>query len=120
MKKWLNKFRQIMLYGGLEKEQYRMISKDIDEANRKSVVVLSTACMLIYLLRMNIFNTNIPTINRILFLTAILASGGIAIVNSRVKGNGRLQERKQSFGQRMHWNREMNLVYTLLTGLCRI
>lgn len=90
MKKWLNKFRQIMLYGGLEKEQYRMISKDIDEANRKSVVVLSTACMLIYLLRMNIFNTNIPTINRILFLTAILVSGGIALVNSRVKGNGRL------------------------------
>lgn len=90
MKKWLNKFRQIMLYGGLEKEQYRMISKDIDEANRKSVVVLSTACMLIYLLRMNIFNANIPTINRILFLTAILASGGIALVNSRVKGKGRL------------------------------
>lgn len=90
MKKWLNKFRQIMLYGGLKKEQYRMISKDIDEANRKSVVVLSTACMLIYLLRMNIFNANIPTINRILFLTAILVSGGIALVNSRVKGKGRL------------------------------
>lgn len=90
MKKWLNKLRQIMLYGGLEKEQYRMISKDIDEANRKSVVVLSTACMLIYLLRMNIFNANIPTINRILFLTAILVSGGIAAVNSYVKGNGRL------------------------------
>lgn len=86
MKKWLNKFRQIMLYGGLEKEQYHMISKDIDEANRKSVIVLSTACMLIYLLRMNIFNTHIPAINRVLFLTAILVSGGIALVNSYVKG----------------------------------
>lgn len=88
MKKWLNKFQRVMLYGGLEREQYHMISKDIDEANRKSVVVLSTACMLIYLLRMNIFNANIPMINRILFLTAILVSGGIAIVNSYVKEKG--------------------------------
>lgn len=88
MQKWLNKFCQIMMYGGLEKEQYHMISKDIDEANRKSVVVLSTACLLIYLLRMNIFNTNIPAINRMLFLTAIVLSGGIAIVNTYVKGKG--------------------------------
>lgn len=33
---------QVLLYGGLEKEQYKRISAEINEANRKSIVVLST------------------------------------------------------------------------------
>lgn len=33
---------QVLLYGGLEKEQYKRISAKINEANRKSIVVLST------------------------------------------------------------------------------
>ena len=87
MKKWLDRFHQIMLYGGLEKEQYQMISKDIDEANRKSIVILSVACMFVYLLRLNIFQANIPMINKVLFLIAVLAFGGIAIANKCIKNN---------------------------------
>ena len=87
MKKWLDRFRQIMLYGGLEKEQYQMISKDINESNRKSIVILSVACMLVYLLRLNIFRANIPMTNKILFLVAVISFGGIAILNKCIKNN---------------------------------
>lgn len=87
MNKWVKKFHQIMLYGGLEKEQYHMISKDINEANRKSIVLLSTACMLVFLLRLNILRANIPMVNKILFFIAVFSFGGIALANKCVKDN---------------------------------
>lgn len=42
MREFLKKTIQVLLYGGLEKEQYKRISAEINEANRKSIVVLST------------------------------------------------------------------------------
>lgn len=42
MREFWKKTTQVLLYGGLEKEQYKRISAEINEANRKSIVVLST------------------------------------------------------------------------------
>lgn len=42
MREFWKKAIQVLLYGGLEKEQYKRISAEINEANRKSIVVLST------------------------------------------------------------------------------
>lgn len=42
MREFWKKTIQVLLYGGLEKEQYKRISAEINEANRKSIVVLST------------------------------------------------------------------------------
>ena len=40
---YINKFfqrvKQLLLYGGLEKKQYEMISSEIDSANRKSIII---------------------------------------------------------------------------------
>ena len=40
MREFWKKAIQVLLYGGLE--QYKRISAEINEANRKSIVVLST------------------------------------------------------------------------------
>ena len=42
MSKFWKKTIQILLYVGLEKKQYKRFSAEINEANRKSIVVLST------------------------------------------------------------------------------
>ena len=66
------KFRQLLLYGGLEREQYKAISSAINESNRKSIVVLSTACMLFYALRLCLKYSAVPDTNRIVFLGVIV------------------------------------------------
>ena len=38
----LNKFINVILYMGLEKEQYRIVQREIDSSNRSNVVVFST------------------------------------------------------------------------------
>ena len=87
MNKFFIKLKQLLLYGGLEKEQYRMISSEIDEANRKSIIILSTACLIVYALRLCLSYSAVPDMNRIVFLNAILLFGILAIGNILVKQN---------------------------------
>ena len=69
MREFWKKTIQVLLYGGLEKEQYKRISAEINEANRKSIVVLSTHT------------------NKIIFMGAILLFGMLAFVNFRIRNN---------------------------------
>lgn len=85
MNKFFIKLKQLLLYGGLEKEQYRMISSEIDEANRKSIITLSTACLIVYALRLCLSYSAVPDMNRIVFLNAILLFGILAVGNILVK-----------------------------------
>ena len=41
MNKFFQRVKQLLLYGGLEKKQYEMISSERDSANRKSIIILS-------------------------------------------------------------------------------
>lgn len=70
MTKILEKLLCLALYGGLQKEQYRQIEPEIDEANRKSLVILSTACALFFLVRAGLFDANILALNKTLFSTS--------------------------------------------------
>lgn len=74
-----------MLYGGLKKEEYRAISDDIDEANRKSLVVLSAACIVVYAMRLCITYTAVPFINKVVFWTAIAVFSLIVCLNRFLK-----------------------------------
>lgn len=85
MNKFFIKLKQLLLYGGLEKEQYRMISSEIDESNRKSIIILSSACLIVYALRLCLSYSAVPDLNRIIFLNAILLFGILAVGNIIVK-----------------------------------
>ena len=87
MKKWLEKLTELMLYGGLKKEQYHMIASDIDESNRKTIVLLSGACALVYGIRLSMFFLKVPDINKIIFLTGVLLFGVLAALNHFLKKN---------------------------------
>lgn len=87
MNNFFAKLKQLLLYGGLEKEQYRMISSEIDEANRKSIIILSSACIIVYALRLCLSYSAVPDMNRIVFLNAILLFGILAVGNILVKQN---------------------------------
>lgn len=76
-----------MLYGGLKKEQYHMIASDIDESNRKTIVLLSGACALVYGIRLSMFFLKVPDINKIIFLTGVLLFGVLAALNHFLKKN---------------------------------
>lgn len=89
-RKWWKTAKNILLYGGLEKDQYQQISTELDEANRKSIVILSTACALVYLVRLCIFYFRISAISRYLFLSAALSFGIIAAGNYFMKKNRRI------------------------------
>ena len=85
MNKFFEKVKQTLLYGGLEKEQYRAISPEIDEANRKSIVILSFACLLVYALRLSLGYSRVPHSNKIVFFIAIFMFAFLAIGNIAVK-----------------------------------
>ena len=87
MKRGLNKLKELMLYGGLQKDQYRMISSSIDEANRKTIVILSCACAIVYAIRLSMFGLKVPYINKIIFMTGILLFGMLALLNHFLKNN---------------------------------
>ena len=89
MKRWLTQLEQFLFYGGLEKEKYRAISADIDESNRSSLIVISFACVIIYLSRLLISYDTVPHTNRILFISAIALFGVMALVNCLTKGKRR-------------------------------
>lgn len=81
---FFEKIKRLLLYGGLEPSQYRMISREIDEANRRSVVVLSAACLVFFCMRMLGYST-MPHSNRILFSAAVVLFGGLALWNTLVR-----------------------------------
>ena len=87
MKRWLDKLKELMLYGGLQKEQYQMISSAIDESNRKTLIILSSACALIYALRLSMFFLKVPYINKVIFVIGILLFGILALLNYFVKNS---------------------------------
>lgn len=87
MEKFLKKIKQTLFYGGLEKEQYQMISRGIDEANRKSIVILSFACLLVYALRLSLGYSKVPNTNKIVFATAIFMFGILAVGNTLIRNN---------------------------------
>ena len=84
------KAKQILLYGGLEKEQYKALSQEINEANRKSIVVLSLACLMVYALRLCLRYSSVPPTNRVIFLSAIVLFGVLAAVNLRFRRDHRI------------------------------
>lgn len=87
MNKIAKKLKQLLLYGGIEKEQYKMISSEIDRSNRKSIIILSSACLIVYSLRLCLSYSAVPDVNRIIFLNAILLFGILAIGNILVSDN---------------------------------
>ncbi len=80
----LEKAKRLLLYGGLERSQYKLIAREIDESNRRSIVVLSAACLLFFLLRMLRFST-MPRNNQIIFPLAVALFAGLAILNHRCR-----------------------------------
>lgn len=68
MREFWKKTIQVLLYGGLEKEQYKRISAEINEANRKALWCCQHT-------------------NKIIFMGAILLFGMLAFVNFRIRNN---------------------------------
>lgn len=89
MNKFFQRVKQLLLYGGLEKKQYEMISSEIDSANRKSIIILSSACLIVYALRLCLTYSAVPELNRVVFLNAILLFGILAVSNVVVQDNQR-------------------------------
>ncbi len=85
MSKFWKKAKQTVLYGGLEKEQYQTISPAINEANRKSIVILSAACALIYAVRLCLSYSEVPYTNKVVFIAAIFMFGILAAANTAVR-----------------------------------
>lgn len=85
MRALLQKCRRLLLYGGLEREQYKRISPNINEANRKSVVMLSVACLIVLALRLCLRYATVPTSNRIVFCCGMVLFGLLAVLNTKVK-----------------------------------
>ena len=89
MNKFFQRVKQLLLYGGLEKKQYEMILSEIDSANRKSIIILSSACLIVYALRLCLTYSAVPELNRVVFLNAILLFGILAVSNVVVQDNQR-------------------------------
>ena len=87
MKRIMSKIKQTFLYGGLEKEQYKAMSSEIDEANRKSIIVLSVSALLIFGTRLLLTYSKVPYTNKVVFLIAIFLFAILAIVNQFTKKN---------------------------------
>ena len=87
IKRGAKKLSQLILYGGLEREQYRMILPEIDESNRKSIVILSCACAVVYFARLCMSYVRISFTNRLVFFAAVFLFAIIAIVNSSIMKN---------------------------------
>ena len=83
-------FRKQLFYGGLERDQYRRISGEINEVNRKSLVMISAFCMLIDLTRLCISFGTIPRVNQIAFSLSVVLFGALALINHFVRGSGKV------------------------------
>lgn len=103
----IEKMKQTFLYGGLEREQYKEISAEIDESNRKSVITLSIAAVLIFGVRLLMKYSTVPYTNRVVFGAAILCFALLALVNKLVKKNTYI----------IHCSAYLFMVIYLLTGI---
>ena len=90
IQKGLHKLHKVLLYGGLEKDQYNQISAQIDEANRKSVALVSGACALVYLVRLLLIVAGHMQRNTWIYATAVLIFGAVSLLNTRIENNHKL------------------------------
>lgn len=89
MERFMKELKKYLLYGGIEKEQYKMISSEIDKSNRKSIIILSSAFVFVFALRLCLTYSAVPDVNRVIFLNAILLFGILAVGNILVSDNHR-------------------------------
>lgn len=87
MNKFIKKIKETFLYGGLEKDQYKAISADINESNRRSIITLSIVAMLIFGMRLLLKYSEVPYTNKVVFIIAIVIFAFLAIINKLVKKN---------------------------------
>lgn len=81
------KLKKTFLYGGLDRKSYKNISADIDESNRRSIIVLSMAAILILGVRLLLSYAEVPYTNKIIFAAGIVLFAFLAILNKTVKSN---------------------------------
>ena len=79
--------KQVFLYGGLSREQYREISAEIDEANRKSVIGLSITAAVIMGMRLVLSYSQVPRTNQFVFSAAIALFVVLAVINKVIRHN---------------------------------
>ena len=84
-KGWLHRLAKILLYGGLERTQCDKIEGQLDEANRKSVALVSTACTLVFLVRIAAGTAMGISRNQTAYIIAVLLFAFVAAVNLRRK-----------------------------------
>ena len=80
-----HKIHKILLYGGLERPQCEQIEDQLDEANRKSVALVSTACAVVFLVRILIGLARQNNRNQITFIVGVLLFAIVAVVTRRGK-----------------------------------
>lgn len=87
MNKFIKKIKETFLYGGLEKDQYKAISADINESNRRSIITLSIAAVLIFGMRLLLKYSEVPYTNKVVFIIAIAIFAFLVVINKLVKKN---------------------------------
>ena len=107
MNKVIRKIKETFLYGGLEKEQYKAISADINESNRKSIITLSIVAALIFGVRLLLKYSEVPYTNKVVFIIAIVIFAFMAVINKLVKKNTYV----------IHCSAYMFIAVYLLTGI---
>lgn len=82
----INKLKDLMIYGGITKEEYHECVQDINKSNRTSVILFSVLGIVAFILALILSITNSPMRgNRWVYLTAICVLLCLAIVNKLVK-----------------------------------
>ena len=85
VKGWRHKLAKILLYGGLERTQCDQIEGQLDEANRKSVALVSAACAVVFLVRLAAGLAIGLSRNQTAYLIAVVLFAFVAAVNLRRK-----------------------------------
>ena len=76
----LHKIYKVLVYGGLERSQCDQIEDQLDDANRKSVALVSAACAVVFLLRL-VFGMALGIYrNQVTYIVAVLLFGFVAVV----------------------------------------
>ena len=83
--KGVHKLYKVLVYGGLERSQCDEIESQLDDANRKSVTLVSTACALVFLVRLIIEWSMGNPHNRMTYTVAVLLFAFVAAVTMRPK-----------------------------------
>ena len=83
--KGVHKLYKVLVCGGLERSQCDEIESQLDDANRKSVTLVSTACALVLLARLIIEWSMGNPHNRMTYIVAVLLFILVAAVTMRPK-----------------------------------